>query len=98
MVDLLASPAEHEALDPEYSILKQRLARRMRHDGLTDADLPDMDLVAITKAGCYLTEHVKCYVSSCCLDRDETGTSDNHECCWGKMQSQACRLQQKGNP
>ena len=43
--------AEHEALDPEYSILKQRLARRMRHDGLTDADLPDMDLVAITKVG-----------------------------------------------
>ena len=41
--------AEHEPLDPEYSILKQRLARRIRHDGGTDADLADMDLVDITK-------------------------------------------------
>lgn len=41
--------AEHEALDPEYSILKQRLARRIRHDGLTDDDIAKMDLVQITK-------------------------------------------------
>ena len=41
--------AEHEPLDPEYSILKQRLARRIRHDGGTDADLANMDLVDITK-------------------------------------------------
>ena len=50
-IDMTQLCAEHEALDPEYSILKQRLARRMRHDGLTDADLPNMDLVAITKVG-----------------------------------------------
>ena len=43
--------AEHDALDPEYSILKQRLARRIRHDGLTDADIAEMDLVGITKVG-----------------------------------------------
>ncbi|CAK0781496.1 hypothetical protein CVIRNUC_005388 [Coccomyxa viridis] len=42
-------PGEHEPLDPEYSILKQRLARRIRHDGGTDADLANMDLVDITK-------------------------------------------------
>ena len=43
--------AEHDALDPEYSILKQRLARRIRHDGLTDVDIAKMDLVGITKVG-----------------------------------------------
>jgi hypothetical protein len=50
----------HEALDPEYSILKQRLARRIRHDGLTDKDIANMDLVQITKVqstvACYLLQ------------------------------------------
>ena len=50
----------HEALDPEYSILKQRLARRIRHDGLTDEDIAKMDLVQITKVqspvACYLLQ------------------------------------------
>ena len=55
--------AEHEPLDPEYSILKQRLARRIRHDGLTDDDLASMDLVDITKVALLpgmisLTEHL----------------------------------------
>ena len=47
--EMMRCLAEHEPLDPEYSILKQRLARRIRHDGGTDADLANMDLVDITK-------------------------------------------------
>lgn len=31
--------AVHEPKDPEYSILKQRLARRMRHEGLCEDDV-----------------------------------------------------------
>ncbi len=41
--------AVHEPLDPEYSILKQRLARRMKYEGMTEDDIPSMDLVQITK-------------------------------------------------
>lgn len=37
-------------MDPEFSILKQRLARRMRYEGMTDEDIQAMDLVQITKA------------------------------------------------
>lgn len=39
-------PGVHDPLDPEYSILKQRLARRVRYEGL---DPTKMDLVSITK-------------------------------------------------
>ncbi len=35
----------HDPLDPEYSILKQRLARRIRYEGV---DPTKMDLVSIT--------------------------------------------------
>ncbi|KAK9915041.1 hypothetical protein WJX75_004010 [Coccomyxa subellipsoidea] len=42
-------PGEHDALDPEYSILKQRLARRIRYEGMNDEDVQKMDLVQITK-------------------------------------------------
>lgn len=38
-------PGVHDAIDPEYSILKQRLARRVRYEGL---DPTQMDLVDIT--------------------------------------------------
>ena len=41
--------AVHEALDPEYSILKQRLARRMRYEGMSEEDVTTMDLVQVTK-------------------------------------------------
>ena len=34
----------HDALDPEMSILKQRLARRLRHDGATDESVKTIDL------------------------------------------------------
>ncbi len=44
----------HEALDPEYSILKQRLARRMRYEGMTEKDVEKMDLVQITKVSACL--------------------------------------------
>lgn len=30
-------PAVHDARDPEYTILKQRLARRLRYEGTDDA-------------------------------------------------------------
>jgi hypothetical protein len=42
-------PGEHDARDPEYSILKQRLARRIRHEGRTEEYIRDLDLVEITK-------------------------------------------------
>ncbi len=41
--------AVHEALDPEYSILKQRLARRMRYEGTSEDDVATMDLIQVTK-------------------------------------------------
>ena len=41
---LPALPAVHDALDPEMSILKQRLARRLRHDGATDESVKTIDL------------------------------------------------------
>jgi len=39
-------PGVHDPLDPEYTILKQRLARRIRYENL---DVSTMDLAAITK-------------------------------------------------
>ena len=39
-------PGVHDPLDPEFSILKQRLARRIRFEGLA---VEDMDLVQLTK-------------------------------------------------
>ena len=41
-------PGQHDPLDPEYSILKQRLARRIRYEGLTKDDVSGLDLVAMT--------------------------------------------------
>ena len=34
----------HDALDPEYSILKQRIARRLRHEGATDESVKGLNL------------------------------------------------------
>ena len=39
-------PGVHDPLDPEYSILKQRLGRRLRYEKLEPKDL---DLADITK-------------------------------------------------
>jgi len=36
--------AVHDALDPEYSILKQRIARRLRHEGATDESVKGLNL------------------------------------------------------
>ena len=41
--------AVHDPEDIEYSILKQRLARRLEFEGLTDADLERLDLVGLTQ-------------------------------------------------
>ena len=41
--------AAHEPQDPEYSILKQRLARRIRDEGFGEDDVKDLDLVMMTK-------------------------------------------------
>ena len=38
------SPAVHAALDPEYSILKQRIARRLKHEGATDESVKGLNL------------------------------------------------------
>ncbi|GFH13234.1 LCIB_C_CA domain-containing protein [Haematococcus lacustris] len=40
------TPGVHNPLDPEYSILKQRLARRVRYEGLQPSH---MDLVTMTQ-------------------------------------------------
>ena len=42
----LQVPGVHDPLDPEYSILKQRLARRARYE---KTDVSKLDLVSITK-------------------------------------------------
>jgi hypothetical protein len=34
----------HDALDPEMSILKQRIARRLRHEGHDDNSVKDLNL------------------------------------------------------
>lgn len=41
----------HEPLDIEYSILKQRLARRLQYEGESDDAVGGLDLVGITKVG-----------------------------------------------
>ncbi|PSC70098.1 low-CO2 inducible [Micractinium conductrix] len=42
-------PGVHDAENPEYSILKQRIARRLRHEGETDESVQQLSLVDITK-------------------------------------------------
>ncbi|KAL4426266.1 hypothetical protein ABPG77_009881 [Micractinium sp. CCAP 211/92] len=42
-------PGVHDAVDPEYSILKQRIARRLRHEGETDESVQQLTLTDITK-------------------------------------------------
>jgi Limiting CO2-inducible proteins B/C beta carbonyic anhydrases len=42
--------AEHDVNDPEFSILKQRLARRIIQEGLSDDDIQRMDIADLTKA------------------------------------------------
>ncbi|EFN59671.1 hypothetical protein CHLNCDRAFT_33527 [Chlorella variabilis] len=37
-------PGVHEPLEPEYSILKQRIARRLRHEGNTDESVKSLSL------------------------------------------------------
>ena len=41
----------HEPLDIEFSILKQRLARRLVAEGQTDDSVGKLDLVELTKVG-----------------------------------------------
>ncbi len=41
--------AVHEPLDIEFSILKQRLARRLVAEGQTDDSVGKLDLVELTK-------------------------------------------------
>lgn len=43
------TPGVHEPENPEYSILKQRLARRIQRDGKSEKDIPGLDLVELTK-------------------------------------------------
>ena len=42
-------PAVHVPENPEYSSLKQRLARLIRNDGKTEQDVQNMSLVDLTK-------------------------------------------------
>jgi len=43
-----AEPGVHDARDPEYSILKQRLARRLKYEGTDDGEINEMSLVDMT--------------------------------------------------
>jgi hypothetical protein len=43
------TPGVHEPENPEYSILKQRLARLVRKDGKSEADVKNMTIVDLTK-------------------------------------------------
>lgn len=43
------TPGVHDPENPEYSILKQRLARLIQADGKTEADVQNMSLVDLTK-------------------------------------------------
>ncbi len=43
----MQQPAEHDPLNPEYSILRSRLARRIMHEGI---DPKKLDLVSVTAA------------------------------------------------
>lgn len=45
----MACTAVHEDDNPEYSILKARIAKRLQTEGATDADIQAMDLVGLTK-------------------------------------------------
>ncbi len=45
--ELVQQPGEHDALNPEYSILRSRLARRLLHEGI---DTSKLDLVSVTAA------------------------------------------------
>jgi hypothetical protein len=49
LVENCKTPGVHEPENPEYSILKQRLARLIRNDGMTEADVQNMSLVDLTK-------------------------------------------------
>ncbi|KAL4856957.1 hypothetical protein ACK3TF_002657 [Chlorella vulgaris] len=42
-------PGVHDAVDPEMSILKQRIARRLRHEGHNDDSVKNLTLVDVTK-------------------------------------------------
>ncbi|KAI3429492.1 hypothetical protein D9Q98_005581 [Chlorella vulgaris] len=42
-------PGVHEPLEPEYSILKQRIARRLRHEGHTDQSVRGLSLTQLTQ-------------------------------------------------
>ncbi|KAL6778576.1 LCIB1 [Auxenochlorella protothecoides x Auxenochlorella symbiontica] len=42
-------PGVHEPLDPEMTILKQRLARRLRYEGVGEEGVQALDLVAMTQ-------------------------------------------------
>jgi len=42
-------PGVHEPLDPEFTILKQRLARRLRYDGVNEDAVANLNLVDITR-------------------------------------------------
>ena len=56
--------AVHDALDPEMSILKQRIARRLRHEGHTDESVKGLDL-GEQAAGCAACMPCSCVPQAC---------------------------------
>jgi hypothetical protein len=80
-------PGVHDPLDPEYSILKQRLARRVRYEQL---DPTKMNLVDIT----HLAERTITNVSVCLVHAVAAlGSSPSFACMIlvsGKVISSAC--------
>jgi hypothetical protein len=61
-------PGVHDPLDPEFTILKQRLARRIRYEQL---DLRDLDLVKMTEvAERVITDVSRLCHRDCCRSFD----------------------------
>lgn len=69
-VNDVPSPGNHDPLEPEYSILKARVARRIKYEKLDPAN---MDLVDFTK----VAERVITTVSV------GQGRGGGGVCCWG---------------
>ena len=61
-------PAVHDALDPEMSILKQRIARRLRHEGHDDNSVKDLDLGewGVGRERSALRQHLCHHCLGCC--------------------------------
>jgi hypothetical protein len=76
-------PAAHDAVDPEYSILKQRIARRLRHEGETDESVQALSLVDVTKVAERTISDDLEYLISKTVDTSKADYAGGWGCGWG---------------